>query len=342
MKLIKDFYEQSLCFYEEFTNDCLSNVCAQVLEAYRVKDYFLRLNCNWSIHMVYHSLSRSEYTLVYDEVPLLLQDAGATRLFSRDICSEQELWNMIQLNLERDNPIVVGVDRFFLPYHKDYQKKNGAHAIILCGYNNQERVVYFKDWYEQYHVNGKLRYTDFDKAHASQNSWNKEINSGRSLKNATLQFDFQKLQGNVHNLESTLRNVEQWYRDDKPSVNFQALNYIFENLLHVDGAILQDRFQSAYRQLYRLYQKKCLYVKYIQHAKFYIRQEAYNKCWKSVTNLELIWKNWMLTILFIAEADREKRIMELMRKFKEIYRNLLETEQQNQEAALIFLDNLKI
>ena len=65
--------------------------------------------------------------------------------------AEEELINC----LDQNQPAVVAVDLFYMPYHKAYQKEHGLHYIVITGYDSEQKTFSLFDKY-------KLSSSDFD------------------------------------------------------------------------------------------------------------------------------------------------------------------------------------
>ena len=81
------------------------------------------------------------------------------------------------------DPIIVGVDTYYLSYLPYYLKSHGKHAIILTGYNENDHKVEIVDWMEPWYYKGYISDEEFLNARNSQNESDGGMFAGSPVNN---------------------------------------------------------------------------------------------------------------------------------------------------------------
>ena len=169
---------------------CVHNASFHLLNYLKVKNPVLLLDCSLKFEVLIDS-SNNLYPFItrINNDPII--DNDITQLHYADFGLEyDEILKSNRIAIENGKPIILGVDQFYLPYHSEYMKTHGAHAVVLCGYKEVAGHIwyYIVDHYRQHNIREKIASEEMHKARSSKNSWNGNINTGGSILYASLEL----------------------------------------------------------------------------------------------------------------------------------------------------------
>jgi len=225
--MVLDFYNQPKKYYEGFESFCYQNCLKLILDAAKIS--YAPLYTNASLSMIIDIKDKTD-EIVFgqnENARTLLPPYSdqVKRYYYDSDADPKEIFtqNIRTINLS-GNPIVVGVDVFYLPYTPYYHKNHAIHTQLLCGFEAAQECVYITDWYEPWFFNGTIPKSEFLRARNSDSPYDGSIYSGTPILNNWAEIQTEGLNASPEellklNLELTLK---QYFSSDA-SMGLEAL-----------------------------------------------------------------------------------------------------------------------
>ncbi len=305
MVLLEKAYNYNWIYDSHYRLFCIHNCCQLLMQYYGVKNRELYLNCIWDCHVNFDGGFIHGFTITNNSLPLQEQYSRWYQITFHDVY--EEAWSANCDVINQGNPVIIALDRYYLPYTADYGNRHGAHAALLIGYDNKKNA-YIIDCHPDEVYKGPVSYDDLYKARVSDNAWNGYINSGQALKSASLILSPQLPDGGVRQILSSFSALRKQYfcttQPDHGQKGLQnALNTILSNMTHVN---YEDFFQYLYSQLFPIMQKKILFDYYLEHASIYGRA-LFHKARNLLANIIYDWKDSLQIIMRLAYSIKQDK-----------------------------------
>ena len=199
--------------------------------------------------------------------------------FNFSLCKHDEdmkdIWESNKRTINLGTPLIIGVDRYYLPYHRHYQKLHGAHAVFLCGYDEIQHQVFLLDSDRNGIYRGAVDINVINQARLSENSWNGNINSGGNIKGASLEIILNEFHDSPEVLlRRTVKNMLVSYFENildhsQTLTGCTAMQYIYQWYTGQKKPEESERgqyFMDLYAILLPVYAKKTLFLNYLKDA----------------------------------------------------------------------------
>ena len=305
MVLLKKAYNYNWVYDSHYRLFCIHNCCQLLMQYYGVKNRELYLNCIWDCRVKFDDELIYGFAIANNNLPILEQYSIWYQIAFHD--NYERTWSANCDVIDQGTPVIIALDRYYLPYAADYGNKHGAHAALLIGYDSIN-TAYIIDCHSDGIYKGPVSYDELCKARLSDNAWNGYINSGQALKSASLVLNPAIPDGSVKHVIcsfSTLR--EQYFCNTQPGYGQKslrnALNSILANTTDVNH---EDFFQYLYGQLFPIMQKKVLFDYYLEYASIY-GQDIFQQARQLLAAIIYEWKNSLQIILRLAYSMKQNK-----------------------------------
>ena len=250
---------------------CAHSACGQLMDFYGIKNAFFHLNCSFDIEVTGIGkdsaapfISRMDTSPVFDSS--LYQFWCETGQTSCD-----EIRRINAASIAAGQPVILGVDQFYLPYHCEFGKKHGAHAVILYGFDCGH--AFLLDQSENNCFKGKVNLHDLECARRSENSWNGSINTGGNIKYASIVLRGQDIEeATLKHVKKTIRATYQKYylaakRQPGAVCGSLCVEFFKDYIRNVDRRRSYNAyFMYLYAAVLPLCAKKSLFQVYLERA----------------------------------------------------------------------------
>lgn len=179
---IHPYINEEITTLSGFESFCYQNCQRILLQAKGIREGALYVNAVLSLRY-----DKAQKKLVFgDRVRSLLPvfDENVTRTYYEADADPQKVFEQnLAYMQEKNSPIIVGVDTFYLPYATNFGKNHARHTLLLCGYDSTEEQVYVIDWYPDWYYKGSVKKELFLQARSSENESDGSIFSGGAVLN---------------------------------------------------------------------------------------------------------------------------------------------------------------
>lgn len=343
--LIKELYQSFVSYDPNFRFFCAHNACTQILRYYGINTPVLLLDCTYDIFLKTNAKNHScPYNIYIDTTPLLDEKQYIFYYMSENRTS-REIWNINKEYISKGSPVILGVDQFYLPYHNEYHKKHGAHAVLLCGYNKDESA-FIIDECENCHYKGVIELKQLETARLSENSWNGTINSGGSIKYASLVISPHILPHPLQNIYQSIHRILQKYYITKNAANtefygIEAIEFLYDFLKNNHAEEHYNQFfMHLYVSILPVCEKKNLFQYYMEKA-----CHIYNikGAIELLSLLERLNKSWNVCLKMILKLSYAKTFLPyLYNDFMKLFKQCIAEEKKLKvvlEKVLSLMEN---
>ena len=304
-----------LAYYNGYESFCYQNCLRILLQAMGYNHPELYINAAMTLQ-----LQKKNGVICFefhDEMRGLLPNvhSNVVRIYEKE--DANVIWekNRTYLN-ESHNPIIVGVDTYYLPYASNYKKNHAKHTLILCGYDLTEDVVYVIDWYPTWFYRGKVKKDDFLKARSSRNESDGTIYSGSPIENNWAyinRFDACASKDLMRELLKT--SVVKFFSPICEEEGIEAIRKMCYELKTDCNIDLNNSYQSMFAIVRRI----CFFTQYLKN---------YNDCYEEIIPKRLFeWLDetrgaWeILQFLFMKQLRSKKNsnLMKIVKQMESIY-----------------------
>lgn len=322
--------EEKLTFYDAYESFCYQNCQRQILEYYKVKDALFYINSSRSF--IIRKQMNHKFTIDYDlsaKSILPSYDDNVKRIF-KETRNCYDVWKDNLSLIQKDFPLIVGVDSYYLEYLPFYKKSHGKHTIILSGYDDNEEVD-IVDWFSPWFFKGKVAMKQFLDARDSNNDFDGGIYSGRPIYNnwAVISRDGGNADRTKLIKETIDISIKQYYAPDRKEPDayygINAISYLLDMLAEIiDNQVLAEDQKEFLRVLYNnIY----LHNRRNYFFKFYLEQACKLNGYDSVLNdavneMNTIyeqWEKWLYLGIKCQYKVNENNMNRLLSNMKNMY-----------------------
>lgn len=313
-KYIHDIYHDELNNYDGYESYCYQNCQRLILEHELGREALLMINTALSIECVTENdvkikAKRGMRSLLpsVDKFVHRLNygiDENENRIFEENI----------RFISEKNVPIIVGADTFYLPHSNNYMKKHAKHTMILCGYDLEEGIVYIIDWYKTWCYKGKMSIEQFLKARNSQNVDDGTFYSGTPIGNNWAyiekieQYDIDEL---FH--ETVSLSKDNYFNEDSNGI-MSILESLKEYISSLDDEKSYDRL---FFEIYTLVNRKKIFLEYIQ-VYSNLKNYDYKEFVETLKKIIASWDVFVVLLLKQSKRYSEKTRKRLVKKMTEL------------------------
>lgn len=307
---VNKLYNRKLEYYNGYESFCYQNCLRIILEnkfgtkanlfintALSViikENNGFKLNEVGELRSLLPSINDSVHRLYYDED------------YDENVVFEENIKYMY----EHDEPIVVGVDTYYLPYASNYLKNHAKHTLILCGYDLIKREVYVIDWYSPWFFKGTLCIDDFLLARKSKNEDDGTIYSGSPVENNWAYIMPIEEKTSRELLVETLNITKaNYYNNEGIIVALDKLKVYLNNIED------NEEFKKIYYFMYSLYFRKKFFLQYLE---LYAKDDNIVSESLFVDTLKSSIANWDVMLILILKQSRKSSEKTLNRIIEKI------------------------
>lgn len=186
---LNQLYYKNLTSYKGLESFCFQNCLRILLEAKQVYPSVLYLDA--SLSLIFKADGGDEILGTDDDIRGFISEHTQYSRYYPEM--QEDKMDVFKKNIEyitnHNEPIIVGLDTFYMPYATNYQRNHAIHTAILCGYDLDKKVVYLVDWYEPWCFKGEIELDTFLKARDSKNEYDGTIFSGQPIMNNWAKLD---------------------------------------------------------------------------------------------------------------------------------------------------------
>ena len=306
MILIEKIYSYSWSYDAHYRFFCVHNSCHQLMGYDGVENRGLYLNCVWDCSVDYDTSRPYGFSISSDSTPLLDDCSPWYQFTFHD--DYEKAWQENCRILNTGRPVIIALDRYYLPYAADFSRRHGAHAALLFGYAENTKKAFIVDWYPDEFYIGPVCYIDLRKARLSDNAWNGNINSGRELKCASLVLSEGIPSGGYKQVISTIDAIHnQYFSCEQPCHGQGALQNLLKTIL--DNSQNPPRvslFSYLYRQLFPQVQKKILLDYYLEQASVF-NKDMFQSARRYLHTIIYEWENILQNLMRLAYSEKQNK-----------------------------------
>lgn len=325
---INEIYNMELTYYDGYESFCYQNCLRILLQAMGYKHPELYINAAMTLRI--HKGTGEICFEFHNDMRGLLPSLHSNIVRTYENDEANVIWDKNRSYLyERHEPIIAGVDTYYLPYASNYQKNHAKHTLILCGYDLIENVVYVIDWYPPWFYRGKVKLDDFLKARSSRNEGDGTIYSGSPIRNNWAYINRFETCNPEKLVKEFLQTSEEKFFF--PICKKEGVEAIVETCkeLKKDCDINYD---SLYRSVFAIVRRVNFFSQYLK---------IYNDCCRKVISKELFNQlnetkgDWeMLQFLFMKQmrSKKETNLMKITKQMESIYQKETEIGEELQKV----------
>lgn len=174
---------ENYSYDSEYDSFCYQNCIKLILAYYGVKKPNLIINMTLSFKLKY---DKNKIYIYDDDARNVLpeyKEMVQRYFYDYDVYVKNKVWNMNHELIREGEPIIVGVDSYYLEYLPYYKKSHGRHTIIIDGFDEESRMVSVVDWFFPWFFVGVISLDQFLEARDSINENDGGIYSGIPIYN---------------------------------------------------------------------------------------------------------------------------------------------------------------
>ncbi len=308
--MIADIFDFPFQFDNDYHFFCTHSAVCQILTYYKVNNPDTYLNT--SVGCKLQLEQDVNYRMILDLYPVLNEYKDYCT-FYKETEESKAIIEADKYYLEQGSPIIMGVDSFMLPYHPNYKKKHGAHAIFLVDYNDglQEATIIDRNS-AFYTFKGTMSYNDLKEARFSDNEWNGQINSGGKIsresivmhKNKWLNLKQTALDNLKYTINAQIENYYKCYKEKDAIYGLSAVLYLINKIDYILNRSNRQQEDLLYlhAQLMPQVEMKKLLLRNLLFTKrqFSIENQHFNKV---CTQTQITVSKWNILLKLLLKAS---------------------------------------
>ncbi|MGN6713641.1 hypothetical protein [Anaerocolumna jejuensis] len=322
-------------YNKEYESFCFQNCVKQVLSYYGVENVDLYINMSLYFKLIENNNEiciKSNTSVVLPE----FEDIEMKIVYENND-DYYKIWLENLSIIKQKQPIIVGVDFYYLNYFPLYKKKHGLHHVVVDDFNEVTNMVSILDWIDPWFFKGEISLEEFLLARDSSNEFDGSVYSGCPILNR-----WSKINNNLvckHVIYLILRQLEltydQYYVDIKSKDEFNGVHATKQlkkffyriNEYSDDKAI---KLQPLHKQLYFVNRRRDLFKLCLNEAYSLLGITILNDLANETSKLYSAWEKLNLMIGKASLRIKENSITKLISIVDDIiileeqYRYLLE------------------
>lgn len=314
-----------LNYEKEYEYFCIKNCIKQILTFYGVHTPMFYINCSLGWQISYSNNYKHGYlfqtgTLFTNLIASHEQQIKDYSLKDYDL---QSAWKKNQIKVNQDQPIIVLVDMFHLPYTPYYKTKHSVHSIILCGYIENTNEFDVIDWYAPWFFKGGVSKTVIEEARLSN------IEDNGILGNTCIDFTWYEInKGNWQNNnivcnQNFKSNLDKFFNSSNEgmitkgaSVLYELCDILEKNINSDDNkSVIEDFLKNFHSQLFFIPYNKNLFKCYLQHLMQHDHNIAKNIELDKIDNNINEWRTFISFIIKCMVSLKSEYLVKLLRDF---------------------------
>lgn len=264
-----------LNYEKEYEYFCIKNCIKQILTFCSVHTPIFYINCSLNWQITYSDNYRHGYLFQTGTLFTNLIESHKQQIkeYSQKDYDLQSAWEKNQIKVNQDQPIIVLVDTFYLPYTPYYKTKHSVHSIILYRYIENTNEFDVIDWYPPWFFMGSVSKAVIEEARLSN------IEDDGVLGNICIDFSWFEIEdGNWQNdsivcgqnLKCNLNNFFNSFSKGSitkgNAVLYELYDILEKNINSNDDQFLMEDFlKDFHSQLFFIPYNKNLFKCYLQY-----------------------------------------------------------------------------
>ncbi len=317
-------------YIPEYHSYCLKNCIKHVLDYYISRDSTIFINCALDLILNVDQSSTQSFDISYSNNVMPVLPPHDKKVKTQKMSAKESLraWNTVKNIIDTGIPVILGVDVYYLRYQSCYKKNHGSHAVILCGYSDEDKTAYIIDWYQPHFFKGSIDQEELNLARTSENPWDGNPFSGLPIMNVWTELDPNGwVPEPEHLLERTVSlTLYKYFYHDKTDdgevyygiAGLEKLTDIIEQ--HIGSATeLKKMFlKSLHTKLYMAMKSKRLFRLYMGECQNHINMDILKNVCALMNDLTAKWDVLLTSILKGSFVGNEQYIINTISKLKEI------------------------
>jgi hypothetical protein len=341
-KVISNIYYLEKIYYPEYESFCFQNGVRQILEYYGVKHAFLFINSTLSLLLKIDQQSKHGYDIFYNENSRSVLPNYSNKIIRHEDSSDNKImvWEKNKLKIQNDEPIIIGVDAFFLNYLPFYNKNHTRHTVTLAGYDCDKKEVYIVDWYEPWFYKGTVNFNDFILSRNSQNPFDGSVYSGSPINNNWTEIKSDGWDDCPEKLlyDTVQISLDQYYITNNSNKGILqgilALEYLLTLIKAEELKSINEKkcfFNEMFKKIFTVPKRKKLFKLYLALYRMNFNIDFLDKSIHHLDQLINLWDALTLFILKCSQSNKDgaylkivNHLQEIINLEKELYSSLYE------------------
>lgn len=322
-------FQKDIKFYNGFETFCYQNCQKILLEEQGVK--YPELYVNAALSLSYDKMTNKIFTSNKARSLLPSNISKVKRFYyDKNEIGTKEVFELnIKYMVEKQKPIIVGVDSYYLKYATNYKRNHAIHTLVLCGYDLVRKEVYVIDWYPSWFYRGIISIDDFLCARESANPYDGTMFSGSAIKNNWAYID-NITEFTPDTLMKELLDIvfSEYYTEEFKGTIVQGIDAIEEIKKYLLKSESQILFGDIYRNINLVSKRQRLFQQYLECYEGVTGNRRLRNCIEISNNIVKDWDILLMLILKCSNSLNERTKERLEKRFEMLISN--ETERRNE------------
>ncbi len=314
-KYIHEIYNQEQNFYDGYESFCFQNCLRILLESKGFRSAALYINS--SLSLIYDENEDVCKFRTHENVRGLLPSLNdyVKRYYYDSPNKEEIFYENIKYMFTHNEPIIVGVDTYYLPYAINYMKNHAVHTLILAGYDLDRNEVNLIDWYEPWLFKGTIDIDIFLQARNSENPYDGTVFSGVPIQNNWAYIEKFDQKETRKLFKEVIQYTMKQYYVDYDNVGPQALCKMYN---YFKSCKSESGYIGIYKDIYTGIKRHKLFLLYLS---IYLTIEDIKLLANAIELLKEVVKKWDIMLMLLmkqAKNPTERTKTRALNKFQEI------------------------
>lgn len=164
--MLLDIYKNNQTFVEGYDYFCIRNCIRQILEFYKIPNAEYYIDTTIGVEMNIPTDNIEDIMINYDieTSTVLYPYTNKIKSFMPVDDDLSDIWSSSKKKLDEGIPIISYVDIYHLKHTSYYNIMHAIHAIIVCGYLENDQGYYIIDYTKPWFYKGEISREDYEKA----------------------------------------------------------------------------------------------------------------------------------------------------------------------------------
>jgi hypothetical protein len=297
------------------------------LEYYGVKNAPFFINSALSLVLTKNENSRFGFSFSCNKDYVLPDYRNRVTTFIPHNQDNMSVFENNKSEIEEGIPVITGVDIYYLEYCPFYIKFHGDHRIILCGFSEDNGLVYLVDNYE-WVFKGTMKMADFFTARSSECPRDESPHSGIPINNKWHTVDREGWHADTKDLvyKTICLTIDEYY-NKKSAVNetvfygIDALKKIMEITVvfnDVEKKVRMELITNLRKTVLFALSKIKLFRYYIGISSDYFKLNIFSELKEQLEEDVRLWSNLCRLIIKAMYVNDDTITQKIINKFNEI------------------------
>lgn len=317
-KYIHEIFWKDLKYDSSYESFCFQNCLKILLEARGIKNSDFLINK--SLSLLFDSESYTKMLYTHKDVRGLLPGVGVVnRYYNPRLRKEDVFEHNCMFISDNNEPIIVGVDTYYLPYASNFKKNHAIHTTVMCGYDLKNASVHLIDWYEPWLYKGEVSLDEFLLARDSKNEYDGTIFSGTPIENnwAYIQKIEEKSLDTLFEKLIDL-SIRQYFSETEKNQGIRALECVM-NILAASN--VANQYKKIYDNLYISLKRHKFFLGGMKNYYKYKPTLLLDDIISKMENIIILWDSILLMLVKLSIRNNESTKNRMLYKFAENIEN---------------------